>query len=628
MNRKRGGFKPLTDGLPQSVSVPQVIANMKKSDEIANGRRRTVSVASLQPGASPAVLLPSAMTRSLRETQARHDSYAVGDTAPSTIDLRHDIPGPMLLKVTEIDSYDNNPRVFGNDAREDIRQGLKAHGFTGTFVVTQRHAGGNWMLSAGSNTTLELMKELYAETQDQRFLYVNCVPQAYKGEATVLAQHLGENINRGDMRFWEVAKGMVELLSLIEVERRRDDPKVKELSAREAADEIAANRGLRVTKTRIALYRFTVRVLEALGTAREALTMRAVRDTYQPRINALGALAERFGLDEPRFLAEIVKPVLAHAGTQYRPDEAMEGSDALNAEAVCAAMEATFADKVAETASEVTRMLAILRLNPKATLQEMRQPSPNLIAGGAFAEGGARSRAAAPAPAVEPARVQAPLNLNPGLVRDRHQANVAEPEAGAAAANPSRDPLPHTQGQAPTAHGPLFASQDAQPDAFPALHGALQTVLASAGLEDTLRWHDPMPLGFFLDLPDPLIHARKPVAMGSPEDHARTVKTLVWWHLTTLACQWMDGISECIDPSSAFYRVYSVERAQQINPLEGTDIAPEGPDSTGIVFARVAPGMQEINRQLHEVEARVAQVFDQMPERWKLVQRLIQSSKY
>lgn len=625
MNRKRGGFKPLTDGLPQSVSVPQVIANMKKSDEIANARRRTVSVDSLQPSVSPVVLQPLAMTRALRETQARHDSYAVGDTTPSAIDLRRDIPGPMLLKVTEIDSYDNNPRVFGNDAREDIRQGLKAHGFTGTFVVTQRHPGGNWMLSAGSNTTLELMKELYAETQDQRFLYVNCVPQAYKGEATVLAQHLGENINRGDMRFWEVAKGMVELLALIEVERRREDPKVKELSAREAADEIAANRGLRVTKTRIALYRFTVRVLEALGTAREALTMRAVRDTYQPRINALGALAERFDLDEPHFLAEVVKPVLAHAGTQYRPDQALDGIDALNAEAICAAMEATFADKVAETTSDVTRMLAILRLNPKATLQEMRQPSPNLIAGGAFAEVAAKPRTVAPAPAGAPGRVQAPLNLNPGLVRDRHQSTPARLSGTTTALNAAQDPSPHTQAQTPTAHGPLFG---AEANPFSALQDALQAVLATAGLQDTLRWHDPMPLGFFLDLPDSRIHASKPVPMGSRQDHARTVKTLVWWHLTTLACQWMDGISECIDSSSAFYRAYSVERAQQINPLEGTDIATEGPDSTGIVFARVAPGMQEVSRQLHEVEARVAQVFDRMPERWQLVQRLIQSSKY
>ncbi len=627
MSKRSSGFNPLTDGLPQSVSVTEAMANIKKSEEITSSRRRGVSVASLKPSDSPVGLLSndrSSMNKSQRDTQARHESYAVGDTAPSTIDLRKDIPGPMLLKVTQIDPYDNNPRIFGNEAREDIRQGLKAHGFTGTFAVTQRHPGATWMLAAGSNTTLEVVKELYAETQDPRFLYVNCVPQPYKGEATVLAQHLGENINRGDMRFWEVAKGIVDLLALIEVDRRRDDPNVKELSAREAAEEITANRGMRVTKTRIALFRFTVRVLEALGTAREALTMRAVRDVYQPRINALLALAERFGFDEPRFLAEIVKPVLANAGTQYRPDEAIDGSDALNAEAICSSMDAAFAAKVGETAEDVARMLAILRLNPKATLPELRQPSPSLIAGGASS-----SPAAAPAPEAAPSRqAQAPLNLGPGLVRGGSHPPTSRTDAHAPApapAHPHQEFAPSAPAHPPTAHGPLFAA-DADP--FSALQAALQTVLASTGLEDTLRWYDAMPLGFFLDLPDREKHKSRTVVMGSPEDHARSAKTMVWWYLTTLACQWMDGVSECIDHTSAFYRVYSVEHANQVNPLDGTDIAPEGPDGMGFVLSRVAPGTREVSRQLRTVEELAARLLEAMPERWKLVQRLIQSNKY
>jgi len=627
MNNKRGGFKPLTDGLPQSVSVPQAMANIKMSEEIASSRRRGVSVASLRSSESPiGILSGDRMNKPQRDLQARHDSYAVGDTAPSKIDLRKDVPGPMLLKVTQIESYDKNPRIFGNEAREDIRQGLKAHGFTGTFAVTQRHPGGPWMLSAGSNTTLEVMKELWNETKDERFLHVNCVPQPYKGEATVLAQHLGENINRGDMRFWEIAKGLVDLLTLIEAERRREDPNVKDLSAREAADEITANHGMRITKTRIALYRFTVRVLESLGTAREALTMRAVRDTYQPRINGLQSLAERFSFDEPRFLPEIVKPVLASAGTQYRPDEAVDGSDGLNAEVICSTMEATFAAKVGESADDVARMLAILRLNQKATLSELRQPSPSMIAGTSSS-----SAASAPTPASHQA--QSPLNLGPGLVRTSggHAAPSPTPahtpppaSASHASATAAGTPAP-----APTAHGPLFAAEDAQSDPFKALQVTLEALLTTAGLQDTLRWHDPMPLGFFLDLPDREKHQSKTVVPGSPEDQARSVKTMVWWFLTTLACQWMDGIAGCIDHSSLFYRVYSVEQAHQVNPLEGTDISSDAPDFTDFVFSRVVPGqVQDVVRQLRVVEELSARVLEAMPERWKLIQRLIQSSKF
>ena len=627
MNNKRGGFKPLTDGLPQSVSVPQAMANIKMSEEIASSRRRGVSVASLRPSESPiGILSGDRMNKPQRDLQSRHESYAVGDTAPSKIDLRKDVPGPMLLKVTQIESYDKNPRIFGNEAREDIRQGLRVHGFTGTFAVTQRHPGGAWMLSAGSNTTLEVMKELWHETKDERFLHVNCVPQPYKGEATVLAQHLGENINRGDMRFWEIAKGLVDLLALVEVDRRRDDPNAKDLSAREAADEITANHGMRVTKTRIALYRFTVWVLESLGTAREALTMRAVRDTYQPRINGLLALAERFSFDEPRFLAEIIKPVLANAGAQYRPDEAVDGSEALNAEVICSTMEAAFAAKVGEPANDVARMLAILRLNPKASLSELRQPSPSMIAGGAS------SSPAAPTITAPLRQAQTPLNLGPGLVRTsgghdnppRTDAYTPPPATAQHASAPVGSPAP-----APTAHGPLFSAEDAQSDPFKALQVTLEALLTTAGLQDTLRWHDPMPLGFFLDLPDREKHKSKTVVPGSSEDQARSVKTMVWWFLTTLACQWMDGIADCIDRSSSFFRVYSVEQAHQVNPLEGTDISSDAPDFTDFVFSRVVPGqVQEVVRQLRVVEELSAKVLEAMPERWKLIQRLIQSSKY
>jgi hypothetical protein len=382
---------------------------------------------------------------------------------------------------------------------------------------------------------------------------------------------------------------------------------------------------MRVTKTRIALYRFTVRVLESLGTGREALSMKAVRDTYQPRINSLQALAERFAFDEPRFLSEIVKPVLANAGAQYRPDEALDGSDGLNAEFICSTMESTFAAKVGESSDDVARMLAILRMNQRATLSELRQPSPSMVAGGPSG-----SPAASPAPVSQQA--QSPLNLGPGLVRASGGHPATSPAAGHTLPAVSASHAPAAGGApapAPTAHGPLFSSEDAQSDPFKALQVTLEALLATAGLQDTLRWHDPMPLGFFLDLPDREKHQSKTVVPGSPEDQARSVKTMVWWFLTTLACQWMDGIAGCIDHSSSFYRVYSVEQAHQVNPLEGTDISSDAPDFTDFIFSRVVPGqVQEVVRQLRVVEELSARVLEAMPERWKLIQRLIQSSKF
>ena len=135
--------------------------------------------------------------------------------APGAVDLRKpDFDGtPIQLDVMQIRSYDDNPRFFANDSFADIKAGLRANGFTGAFAVTRRRAapGEPYMLCAGGNSTLEALRQLYNETSHERFKRVNCVFHDYQGEEAILAQHLGENLNRGDMRFWEVAVGVSKL---------------------------------------------------------------------------------------------------------------------------------------------------------------------------------------------------------------------------------------------------------------------------------------------------------------------------------------------------------------------------------------------------------------------------------
>lgn len=64
-------------------------------------------------------------TKAEREAAEFKASYAVGDTTPSKIDLRKDLPGPMLLKSTEIVRYDHNPRLYTNEKRDDTLAELR-----------------------------------------------------------------------------------------------------------------------------------------------------------------------------------------------------------------------------------------------------------------------------------------------------------------------------------------------------------------------------------------------------------------------------------------------------------------------------------------------------------------------
>jgi hypothetical protein len=162
-------------------------------------------------------------------------------------------------------------------------------------------------------------------------------------------------------------------------------------------------------------------------------------------------------------------------------------------------------------------------------------------------------------------------------------------------------------------------------DPLGALHSAIDELLAAVGLTDTLRWCDGMPLGFYLELPDRELHKRRKVQIDSPEDQARTIKTSVWWSLTTISGQWFEGVVDCIDHNSAFYRTYSVENHD--SPLDGTDIEPVRPEVEELLLTRVSPGLiRTAMAQLRTVEDLAAVVMEKLPERWKLMQRLQRSS--
>jgi len=635
--RKRQGFNPLTDGLPLTIPVGQAIENLATATARAAARRNRPNTAMLRPedsttphvfgsasreGPGPLARAPSKAQREEAEFKA---SYAVGDTAPSTIDLRRDLPGPMLLKSIEIVRYDHNPRLYANEKREDIRHSLQANGYQGTLQVTRRHPGEPYMLAAGSNTTLELLQELYEQSGDERYLWVNCIYQPYQGETTLLSQHLGENLNRGDMKFWEVAVGMCELLRLIEEERRQHDPAAKPMAVREASEALAA-RGLKADKSLVTIWRFATSRLVALGGAAAYLTHRGVQGILQPRLNALLALATRLGIDEASFWDDLVAKELRLYATSARQAQAFDPHE------VADQVETALAGRASESTESVRHMLSLLKLNPKLTMAELRQPSPNLIAPPPMSPAGERALDGSSAQqTLEPApRHQRPLNL-PTLIQGTppgadHEASIGPtPSGDANAKGVAPQPAPGATGAPRAAVGPLFSTGMADgADPLGALHSAVDELLATAGLSDTLRWRDEMPLGFFLDLPDREIHRRQTVQIGSPQDQARTMKTVVWWSLTTISGQWLEGAVDCIDRNSAFYRTFSIEREE--SPLEGTDIEPVQPEPVELLMARVTPGViRPAMTQLRAVEELAAAVMEQLPERWMLLQKLLLS---
>lgn len=615
--------KPL--GLPITIPAAQALANLEVSramDSERAARRAGTKVVmnALKPAETSAFGRPAAErgpNKAQRDAQAVHDSYMVGDTTPSKVDLSiKDMPGPMLLEVTDIDVYDHNPRIFGNEKIEDIEASLRANGFHDALVVTRRRVGDRYMLAAGSNTTLRVLQELWRSTQDEKYRWVNCIYQPFESETKLLAQHLGENLNRGDMRFWEVAKGMVDLLDRLDAEAIASGSATKPMGLREQAEALSS-RGLRASKSLVAMWRFALQNLAPLGDSVRFLTFRGVRDHIQPRTSALRSLAGKFiteKIDDEAFWSQVVAPVLRAAAANLDPDE-QEG--VLDAARLCDSIEAAFAERVGESVASVRQMLSMLKLSPELTLADLRMPSPNLIVGRANAAG-TESQDEPQAPPV-----QSPLPLGPGQVRGQgaNPPTSAAPRLAAGATrDPAATPTSAGPGAVPTAQqqsaaAPLFSSL-AEADPVKALHAAVEQLLHFCGLQDTLRWWDDMPMGFFIDMPDPAIHERRKVSLGSPEHEARDIKTVVWWSLVLMTGQFRDGCVPHIDHSSVFFRAYASD--QSSNPLEGTDIDASTPELDAMLMYRVKPGpMRQALGYLRAVEEAAAAMFEACPERWR-----------
>lgn len=616
-------------GLPLTISTAKAMENQERAESM-NRRGGAVNFSALVRANTPAAQEDEGqpgdrpLNKRQLEQQVRSESYRVSDTTPTSIDLhKADLPGFMRLEVTEIQTYDHNPRLFRNEKREDIKASLLAHGHQDAFVVTRRSPAERYMLAAGSNTTLEVVQELYRETGEDRFRWVACIYQEYEDDTRLLAQHLGENLNRGDMKFWEQAKGMLELAAQIERKQIEARTRTKPMATREIAAALS-DMGLRSDRTSVQTWQFAVERLVSLGPATALLRLRVVRDTIKPRLIQLARLADLLGLGEDPFWSDLVAPALrAYAERAMALDD-----PELDPNALIDTVQSVLCDRLNERPEDIRSMLHGLSVNPAATLADLRAPSPNLIARGAW-NGEHEDRTP------EPEATQTPLFLGPALIRDSASAN-AGPSA-ARSETPARAPAqsPLAQAHDAAAQQPLLppsdpatepASQATTPAAsMQAFHAALRELVGTACIDDTLRYHDAMPLGFFVDLPDRARHRRVTVTMGSAEDQMRLAKTITWWTLSVLSGQWTNSVVDHIDQSSAFYRHYSQVDAP--DPLDGLDIDSHEPTSTAFLLARVQPGVvHAVMQALRKVEALAADVFVAHPERWALMERLQASS--
>ena len=127
---------------------------------------------------------------------------------------------PMVLTLDELRPSDLNPRVTRNPRHDDIKASILARGLDDPPGITRRPNDSYYVIRNGGNTRLGILRELWAETKQERFFRVLCLfrPWSPRGEIVALTGHLVENELRGELTFIERALAVHKARELYERE--------------------------------------------------------------------------------------------------------------------------------------------------------------------------------------------------------------------------------------------------------------------------------------------------------------------------------------------------------------------------------------------------------------------------
>ena len=213
----------------------------------------------------------------------------------------------MRVEIGRIKCYERNPRRLENPEYDRIKASIRVRGMDRPLSITHRPHETDYVVQAGGNTRLRILKELHAQTGEARFSQVYCLLQPWTCESDVLLAHLRENELRGNLPFIDKAQAVMVARDLLAEERGR------RLTQRELEVELRAG-GYSITHGRISLMQYAVTTLlpcipEALGGGLGKLQVARIRalertasrlwQQYCPECKAafgelFGALCQRY----------------------------------------------------------------------------------------------------------------------------------------------------------------------------------------------------------------------------------------------------------------------------------------------------------------------------------------------
>lgn len=406
----------------------------------------------------------------------------------------------LVVEIDRILPYDRNPRRERNPLYDEIKESVRAQGgLNNPLTVTRRPGDSYYMVESGGNTRLQILKELWQETHDERFHRIHCLFRPWVSEAHVLTAHLIENDKRGDLIFIDKALAIRELRGIIEQDAGRP------LSLRELATELQA-RGYGVNAGLLSRMDYAADMLLPLIplALRSGLGRPQIDRIRRLESACRGYWCERAGDDVSGFDALFSNVLSEHDGPDWSLDTVQRQLEAQLAEAFGVSIKHVRLDIDARLASspsgpEAQPAVADTRPDTHSTEQHVARPS---ALDGASQE-----------PAPSPARSsKTPATPGPAA-RPNGEAQSSPTEA--LVGPPSEATNDHAGLEALRDRARAFASRIAERHA----------------LADCLRQTSDLGMGFLLDLPKtPLV-----THPGQPGALEQIHRQWVWWLLLSLS---------------------------------------------------------------------------------------------
>jgi ParB family protein of integrating conjugative element (PFGI_1 class) len=158
----------------------------------------------------------------------------------------------LEVDIARIQPYEHNPRHSPNPEYDRIRDSIRNQGLDQPLVITQRPGVADYIVHAGGNTRLLILKNLFEETGDSRYTRVPCLFRPWIRESDVLLAHLRENDLRGSLAFIDKARAVLEAQRLL-----TEELGLEEVTQRRLETELC-KAGYRITQGRISQVEYAV----------------------------------------------------------------------------------------------------------------------------------------------------------------------------------------------------------------------------------------------------------------------------------------------------------------------------------------------------------------------------------